>query len=184
MLYSIALKILVLCCTKSLQSCPTLCNPMNCSPPGSSVHGILQARILEWVAMPSSRGSSQLRDQTWISYVYLHWQVGSLPLVPPGKSLKKYLFSTISSVVSSAVNFYDSLCTSWAESCKLHFPDSLVIHFFQVCPMGNWQEFGSTEGNREEASYFLCLAITFFISGLPNSFYNQFPELNFSAWNI
>ena len=38
------------------QSCPTLCNPMNCSPPGSSVHGILQARILEWVAMPSSRG--------------------------------------------------------------------------------------------------------------------------------
>ena len=43
---------------KSLQSCPTLCDPMDCSPPGSSVHGILQARILEWVAMPSSRGSS------------------------------------------------------------------------------------------------------------------------------
>ena len=43
---------------KSLQSCPTLCNPMNRSLPGSSVLGILQARILEWVAMPSSRGSS------------------------------------------------------------------------------------------------------------------------------
>ena len=42
---------------KSLQSCPTLCDPMDCSPPHSSVHGILQARILEWVAMPSSRGS-------------------------------------------------------------------------------------------------------------------------------
>ena len=41
---------------QSLQSCPTLCNPMNCSPPGSSVHGILQARILEWVTRPSSRG--------------------------------------------------------------------------------------------------------------------------------
>ena len=40
---------------KSLQSCLTLCDPMNCSPPGSSVHGILQARILEWVTMPSSR---------------------------------------------------------------------------------------------------------------------------------
>ena len=38
------------------QSCPTLCDPTDCSPPGSSVHGILQARILEWVAMPSSRG--------------------------------------------------------------------------------------------------------------------------------
>ena len=44
--------------TKSLQSCPTLCDPMYHSPPGSSVHGILQARILEWVAKPSSRGSS------------------------------------------------------------------------------------------------------------------------------
>ena len=38
---------------KSLQSCPTLCDPIDCSPPGSSVHGILQTRILEWVAMPS-----------------------------------------------------------------------------------------------------------------------------------
>ena len=41
------------------QSCPTLCNPMDGSPPGSSVHGFLQVRILEWGAMPSSRGSSQ-----------------------------------------------------------------------------------------------------------------------------
>ena len=44
--------------SQSLQSCPTLCDPMDCGPPGSSVHGILQVRILEWVAMPSSRGSS------------------------------------------------------------------------------------------------------------------------------
>ena len=51
------------------QSCPTLCDPMNCGPPGSSAHGILQARVLEWVAMPSSRGSSWPRDQTLISYV-------------------------------------------------------------------------------------------------------------------
>ena len=46
----------------SLQSCPTLCHPMDCSPPGSSVHGILQARILEWIAVPFSRGSSRPRD--------------------------------------------------------------------------------------------------------------------------
>ena len=52
---------------KLLQSCPALCNPMDCSPPGSSVSGILQARILEWVDMPSSRGSSWLRDQNHIS---------------------------------------------------------------------------------------------------------------------
>ena len=54
---------------KSLQSCLTLCKPVDCSPPGSPVHEILQARILEWVAMPSFRGSSGPRDQTCISYV-------------------------------------------------------------------------------------------------------------------
>ena len=51
-------KVCVCVCAKSLQSCPILHDPMNHSPPGSSVHGILQARILEWIAMPSSRGSS------------------------------------------------------------------------------------------------------------------------------
>ena len=45
-------------CVLVAQSCPTLCDPMDCSPPGSSVHGILQARILEWVAISFSRGSS------------------------------------------------------------------------------------------------------------------------------
>ena len=45
-------------CAESLQSCLALCKPMDSSPPGSSVHGILQSRILEWVSMPSSRGSS------------------------------------------------------------------------------------------------------------------------------
>ena len=54
---------------KSLQSCLTFCYPMDCSPPGSSVHWILQARIMEWVAMPSSSGSSQPTDQIHISYV-------------------------------------------------------------------------------------------------------------------
>ena len=55
---------------KSLQSCLTLCDPRDGSPPGSSVHGILQARILEWVAVPSSRGSSHSRDRSRISYVF------------------------------------------------------------------------------------------------------------------
>ena len=55
-------------CMLSHQSCPALCNPMDCSPPGFYVHGIFQARILEYVAMPSSRGSFQPRDQTHVSY--------------------------------------------------------------------------------------------------------------------
>ena len=57
----------------------TLCNPIDCSLSGSSVHGILQTRVLEWIAMPSSRGSSQPRDQTCIScttrgcFFFYHW---------------------------------------------------------------------------------------------------------------
>ena len=60
---------------------------MDCSPPGSSVHGILQARILEWAAMPSSRGSSLDRTQGSNPGLLglLQWQLGSLPLAPSGK---------------------------------------------------------------------------------------------------
>ena len=50
---------------RSLQSCLTLCDPMDCSPPGSSVHGILQARILEWVAISSSRGHGSSQPKEW-----------------------------------------------------------------------------------------------------------------------
>ena len=51
------------------KSCPILCDTMNCSLPGSSVHGIFQARILEWVAIFSFRGSSQPKDRTHVSYI-------------------------------------------------------------------------------------------------------------------
>ena len=70
-------------------SCLTFCNPMDCSPPGFSVHGIFQARIPKWVAISSSRGSSWPRDPTYISLLHLlHWQAGSLLLAPPGKPSK------------------------------------------------------------------------------------------------
>ena len=61
---------------QSLQWCLTLCDPMDCSLPGSSVHGILQARILDWVAIPSSRGSNP---------ALLHCRQDRLPSEPPGK---------------------------------------------------------------------------------------------------
>ena len=54
---------------KLLQLCPTLCDPKDCSPPGSSVHGILQARIQEWVVIYFSREASRPRDWTCVSYV-------------------------------------------------------------------------------------------------------------------
>ena len=70
------------CMWLKTQSCPTLCDPMDCSPPGFSVHGILQARILEWVAMSSSRGSSWSRDQTQASCIaggfFTVWATGEV----------------------------------------------------------------------------------------------------------
>ena len=70
---------------KSLQSCPALCDHMDCSPLGSSVLGILQARILEWVAVSFSRGPSPPRDRTPSLLCLQHWLVSSLPLAPLGK---------------------------------------------------------------------------------------------------
>ena len=68
------------CELKVAQSCPTLSDPVDYSPPGSSVHGILQARILDWVAIPFSRGSSWPRDWTWVSciagIVFIIWATG------------------------------------------------------------------------------------------------------------
>ena len=74
------------------QSCWTLCNPMDCSPPGSSVHGILQARILEWVAISFPRGSSQQRDQTWVSWIagrfFTIWATGEASRLLSGAERK------------------------------------------------------------------------------------------------
>ena len=56
-------------CVLVAHLCPTLCNIMDCSPPDTSVHGILQARILEWVVISFSRGSSQPKDWTWVSCI-------------------------------------------------------------------------------------------------------------------
>ena len=63
----------MICCCLVAKLCPTLFDPMDCDPPGSSVHGISAARILEWIAISFSRASCPPRD-------LLHWQAGSLPL--------------------------------------------------------------------------------------------------------
>ena len=54
---------------KPAQSCPALCDPMSCSPPGSSVLGVLQAGTLGWVASRSSRASAEPKDRTWVSCI-------------------------------------------------------------------------------------------------------------------
>ena len=89
------------------QSCLTLCNPMDCSPPGSSVHGILQARILEWAAISSSRGSFPSRDGTHVSCIGRQ----SLPL--------SYLGSSVSLCIFHFLFEY--------------YPLSTKVHALQVC---------------------------------------------------
>ena len=97
-----------------------LCDPVDCSLPGSSVHEISQARILVWVAMPFSRGSSQPRAWTCVSCL-LHWQAGSLLLAPP--FLLKVPSQTHGSVVIAMLILEIktlagmSAFTVWAETC-------------------------------------------------------------------
>ena len=88
-------------CAKLLQSCPTLCHPVDCSPPGSSVHRILQARILDWVAMPSSKKSSWPRNWNHIS-------CGVFTTEPLRKHLYIHIYAYI--YISSVVQLCLTLC--------------------------------------------------------------------------
>ena len=78
-------------CAQPLQLCPTPCDPMNYSPPGFSVHGILQGRMLEWVVISSSRGSSQPRERTCISCIAGRF----FTTEPPGEPLYGYTYINI-----------------------------------------------------------------------------------------
>ena len=109
------------CARSVVQSCPTLCNPMDYSLLGSSVHGILQAKILEWVGIPFSRGSSQSRDWTWVTCIVRQilyhcptWEASLLPRLP----------SLIKMMVKAPC-----LCC-YPE--KLHLPFVISLNFFTI----------------------------------------------------
>ena len=92
------------------RSCPTLCHPLDFGPPGCSVHGIFQARILEQVAISFSRGSSQPRDSTLISYRLLRWHAASLPLCYLGMEHGSlYFFQKLCQQLYEASRFGKSL---------------------------------------------------------------------------
>ena len=104
------------------QLCLTLCKPMDCGPQGSSVHGILQARVLEWIAIPFSRGSFQPRYETWVSciagrfftiwatekiqYTYMHIYIYAQAL------LQKKSFSDVCSFIKSKLEIF-----WWRQKC-------------------------------------------------------------------
>ena len=105
-----------------LLSCVHLfCKPVNCSPPGSSVHGISQARILEWVVISFSKGASRPRDQAWVCCI----AGGSFAAGPPGKSLLK--------------------CWCFAD---IHVPVALLLLLWALCAMGPGLPFGMNLENQ------------------------------------
>ena len=107
-------------CVLVTQLCPALCNSLDCSPLGSSVHGLFQARILEWVAIPDSRGSSYPRDWTWISHIAL----GSFTIWP----LLSWVLWEILDDTATVLNY----CLPWlstTNSLKFHNGCWLYISF-------------------------------------------------------
>ena len=118
---------------KLLQSCPALWDPRDYNLPGSSVHGILQERMLEWVAMPSSRASSQPRDWTFLLCL-LHWQAGrqagSLPLAPLEKPWHEFW---VPHIFIKIITFYFSIIffslLKQKIVCLFRKPNSPILFF-------------------------------------------------------
>ena len=109
---------MLLCCAKSLQLCLTFCDPMDYNLPGFSVHGILQARILEWVVFAVFQGIFSTQGSNPLLLRPLHWQAGSLPPAPPGKPLRDH---QIRSVAQSCPTLCDPMNYSPLASLSMGF---------------------------------------------------------------
>ena len=101
---------IVLCCAKSLQSCLTLWDPIDCCPPGSSVQGILQARLLEWVSKSSSRRSSWSRNWTHLSCVscigrqiLYHWATWEAPSYIIKEKIKDQIWRWVNLLITGTI---------------------------------------------------------------------------------
>ena len=129
--------------------CLTLCGPMDCSTLGSSVHGILQAKILEWVAVPSFRGSSGDLPNLEIEAVSLtsnlHWQAGSLLLAPYGKPISEATWWLQQCLMPTSVGMLAAF-KSWSISQTLVMGEPLINrspHSFQMaaCECMMWKAY-------------------------------------------
>ena len=149
------------------QLCLTLCNPMDCSPPGSSVHGISQARILEWVAVPFSRGIFPTQgSNSWL----LHWQVDFfLPLSSQGGPGTGYSLKLFAHLVQ--VHLIPQGCAPWGGACSLghvwalgwdHFLSRVFISTYSWL-ISSVQHLGCQPGSITDlppAYPFLCLPVS------------------------
>ena len=126
-------------CSKSLQLCLTLCDPMDCSGPGSSVHEISQARILKWAAMTSSRGSSRSRGWTGVSSVQFSRSVMS-DFVTPWTASCQASPSITSSLVSLSLALAGEVFITTATYLRSYSSDSLLLSFSQALYWGRVSE--------------------------------------------
>ena len=116
------------------QSCPTLCNPMDCSLPDSSVRGILQARRVEWVAFPFSRGTSRPRVWTWVSCIAGRfstvWATLTTPYIYLYIQLHNYLFSFL------YMGTWQTSFSGYSKGMFLYFSyaSSSIALVFQIRP--------------------------------------------------
>ena len=125
--------VVALACAQSLQLCPALCNHMDCSPPGSSVHRILLARIVEWVAMPSSRGYSQPTD--WIQVFCIFLIAGEFFTTEPLGKPNDFSFRSVQ--VSRSI-MSDSLWSHGLQHAMLPCPSPTPRACSNSCPLSQW----------------------------------------------
>ena len=148
----------VLACMLSLQLCLTLCNAMDCCPPGSSVLGILQARMLERVAISSSRGSFQPRDQAPISYISCidrwflnHWHHLGSPCQLRGKCEDEKASSWMESTPSLLSSLQSLRFPVAYASTRQEFPDPSILvprsPGFQIPPQKLWTHWQKSAQN-------------------------------------
>ena len=130
------------------QSRLTLCDPMDCCPPGSSVHGILQPRVLDWVAIPLSRGSSQPRDWTQVSCI-----VGEFFTVWS-------MIQTLNSkaYVQGSQGNHSVSSAAWIHKCEM-----MVWVLQPICTAWN-QALLMFKGKRNFLSLYICLCLPSFLS--------------------
>ena len=125
---------------KVTQSRPTLCNPMDCGLPGFSVHGILQARILEWIAIPFSMGSSQLRDQTQLSHtagVFLTTWATRESRITSYKSVISIEINQVHYTKLSCLNLFNNIpaeVKNWEHSVSLDKRLTYPLSFLHLYP--------------------------------------------------
>ena len=111
------------------RSCPTLCHSMDCRSPGSSVHGVFQVRILEWVAISFSRGSSQLRDRTLVSCT-----AGRLFTVWASRKYTHTHTHTHTHMSQTCTRHYVCVCSLCIfHICDIYIPYIYGIHIFHIC---------------------------------------------------